>query len=61
MARKNRSGAPNKRKGSSCKRKMMSAKNAAKRKALYLFWRDKLARVAAGRVESKAKLKERRV
>ena len=39
---------------------MMSAKNAARRKAVYLYWRDKLARVAAGRIESKSKLKERR-
>ncbi|CAM0006143.1 hypothetical protein VPHK459_0010 [Vibrio phage K459] len=38
----------------------MSAKNAARRKAIWLYWRDKLARISAGRVESKAKLKERR-
>ena len=61
MARKNRSGAPNKRKGSSCKRKMMSAKNAAKRSALRLGSLDRLARKMKQRVESKAKLKERRV
>lgn len=40
---------------------MMSAKNAARRKAVWLYWRDKLARVAAGRIESKARLKERKV
>lgn len=60
MGRKNRGGAPSKRQGSNCSRKMMSAKNAARRKAVWLYWRDKLARIAAGRVESKSKLKERR-
>ncbi|QZI89590.1 hypothetical protein SIPHO076v1_p0057 [Vibrio phage PS34B.1] len=59
MGRKNRGGAPSKRQGSNCSRKMMSAKNAARRKTIYLYWRDKLARISAGRVMSKAKLKER--
>ncbi|AUR82227.1 coil containing protein [Vibrio phage 1.022.O._10N.286.45.A10] len=59
MGRKNRGGAPSKRQGSNCSRKMMSAKNAAKRLALRIDSLDRLARKMKQRVESKAKLKER--
>ena len=60
MGRKNRGGAPSKRQGSNCSRKMMSAKNAAKRLSLRIDSLDRLARKMKQRVESKSKLKERR-
>jgi len=51
----------NKRKGSRCAHKMMSARAAKRRTLIHLYWMDKLARRAAARVTSKARNTERGV